>query len=173
MKIAIKILQSLLAVLLCCALLLNLWMLVQQLVLKREAPEVFGYSQYIVTSGSMEPVFSAGDMILVRNEKSYELGDIVTFHDPAGQTVTHKIVGSVEGQFITQGVANNTEDDDLLPPERIIGKLQVVVPGAGWVMNFLRTPLGILILVAAAILLIGLPWWLGKPETKPRGKHAQ
>lgn len=173
MKIAIKILQVLLAVVLCCALILNLWMLAQQLILKREAPEVFGYSQYIVTSGSMEPDFSPGDMILIKKEPGYELGDIVTFRDAAGQTVTHKIVGRVEGQFITQGTANNTEDDDLLPPERILGKLQVVLPGVGQAVIFLRSPLGILILVVVAILLIGLPWWLGKSEPKPKGKHAQ
>lgn len=173
MKIAIKILQVLLTVVLCCALVLNLWMLAQQLILKREVPEVFGYSQYIVTSGSMEPDFSPGDMILVKSEASYELGDIVTFKNAAGQTVTHKIVGRVEGQFITQGTANNTEDDELLSPENIIGKLQVVLPGVGQAMVFLRSPLGILLLVVVAILLIGLPWWLGGTEPKAKGKHAQ
>ncbi len=175
MKIAIKILQIILALVLCCALLFNLWMLTQQLVLKRDAPELFGYSQYIVTSGSMEPLFSPGDMILIKEQEEYELGDIITFRSSQNQTVTHKIVGKVEGKFITKGEANNVEDDELLPPENILGKLQVVLPGVGNVVIFLRSPLGILILVVAAVLLIGLPWLLdgAKNKEKPRGRHAQ
>ena len=53
MKVIIKVLRGLLTAVLCIVLLVNIWMLVQQTVLKKEAPEVLGYSQYIVTSGSM------------------------------------------------------------------------------------------------------------------------
>ena len=172
MRVMIKVLRGLLTAVLCVVLLLNIWMLVQQTVLKREAPQVLGYSQYIVTSGSMEPNISVGDLILVKAQEQYELGDVVAFHDAAGATVTHRIMGTVSGQFITQGDANNTEDDDLLPPERIIGKLQLVLPGMGYVIEFLRSPLGILLLVAVGVLLIKLPDWIGSVrETGKRYKH--
>lgn len=172
MRIMIKLLRGVLTALLCVVLLLNIWMLVQQTVLKREAPEVLGYSQYIVTSGSMEPNISVGDLILVKAQEEYGLGDVVTFRDAAGSTVTHRIMGTVSGQFITQGDANNTEDNDLLPPERIIGKLQLVVPGMGYVIEFLRSPLGIVLLVVIGVLLIKLPDWIGSvKETGKRYKH--
>ena len=161
MRIMIKILRGVLTALLSAVLLLNIWMLVQQTVLKREAPEVLGYSQYIVTTGSMEPNISVGDLILVKSQEEYELGDVVTFHDAVGSTVTHRIMGTVSGQFITQGDANNTEDNDLLPPERIIGKVRLVLPGMGYAIEFLRSPLGILLLVVIGVLLIKLPDWMG------------
>lgn len=173
MRILIKILQGVLTALLCAIVLLNVWMLVQQKALGKEAPEIFGYSQYIVTSGSMEPGFSPGDMILVKRQDSYELGDIVTFRDSGGAMVTHRIMGSVSGQFITKGDANNVEDGELLAPERIVGKLQLVLPGAGEVVLFLRSPLGLLILLAVGILLIKLPDWAGALKTKTRGKHEK
>ncbi len=173
MKVLIKILRGIFTVLLCVVLLFNIWMLVQQHVLKREAPEALGYSQYIVTSGSMEPTLSVGDMILVKGEKRYKLGDVVTFQNPGGSAVTHRIMGSVSGQFITQGDANNAEDQELLSPENIIGKVQVVLPGVGSAALFLRTPLGLLILLAAGLLLIKLPDWAGTLKTRAKGKHAQ
>ena len=172
MRIMIKVLRGILTAVLCVVLLLNIWMLVQQTVLKREVPQVLGYSQYIVTSGSMEPSFSVGDLILVKAQETYELGDVVTFHDAGGAAVTHRIMGKVSGQFITQGDANNTEDNDLLPPERIVGKLQLVLPGMGYVIEFLRSPVGILILLAAGVLLIKLPDWIGNAREKgKRYKH--
>lgn len=157
----------------CVVLLFNVWMIIQQTVLGKTAPEVFGYSQYIVTSGSMEPEFSAGDMVLVKSEDAYNLGDIVTFTDADGSVVTHRITGSVEGMFITKGDANNIEDADLLAPENIIGKLQLVLPQVGNAMLFLRTPLGILCLLAVGLLIIKLPDWTGTLKTKARGKHAE
>lgn len=172
MRVLIKIIRALLTVILCVVVALNLWMIVQQTVLHRDTPELFGYSQYIVTSGSMEPSFAAGDMILVRQEDSYALGDIVTFRQSSGSVITHRIVGSVEGQFITQGDANNVEDDQLLPPENILGKLRLVLPGAGSTVLFFRSPLGLLILLAAGILLIKLPDWVGALKTRSSGRHS-
>lgn len=169
----IKILRGLLAAILCVILCFNLWMLFQQTVLGREAPQIFGYSQYIVTSGSMEPEFSAGDMIFVKSEGSYQLGDIVAYRDSAGAMVTHRIVGSVEQCFITKGDANNIEDNELLPPENIVGKLQLVLPDVGNAVAFLRSPFGILLIIVVGFLLIKLPDWTGALKTRARGKHAE
>lgn len=173
MKLTIKILRVLLTVLLCAVILLNGWMLIQQTVLKRETPELFGYSQYIVTSGSMETTFSAGDMILVKAQDEYSLLDVVTFRDSSGATVTHRIVGRVGEQFITQGDANNTEDQELLSPENILGKVQAVFPGMGSVVMFLRSPVGLILLILIGILLIKLPDWAGALKTRAEGKHSQ
>ena len=38
-----------------------------------------GYALFEVQTGSMEPELSAGDWIIVKNEKDYELKDVVTF----------------------------------------------------------------------------------------------
>ncbi|WP_369298758.1 signal peptidase I [uncultured Neglectibacter sp.] len=169
MRVMIRVLRGILTALLCIVLVLNLWLLVQQSVLHLEAPQVFGYSHYIVTTGSMEPSLSPGDLILVKAQDEYKLGDVVTFHDSQGATVTHRIMGTVSGQFITQGDANNTEDGDLLSPEKIVGKLQLVLPGAGSVIEFLRSPFGILTLLVIGVLLIKLPDWIG--AGKNRGKR--
>lgn len=173
MRVMIKFLRGVLAAILCVVLCFNIWLLIQQTVMKKQAPEVFGYSQYIVTSGSMEPEMAVGDLVLVKSESEYKAGDVVTFIESSGAVVTHRIIGTVEDMFITKGDANNTEDGELLLPENIVGKVQLVLPGAGNAVAFLRSPLGLLIIIVAGFLLIKLPDWTGTLKTKARGRHAE
>lgn len=172
MKIAIKILRGIITVLLLAIVTANLWMGVQQSLLHRDPPSIFGYSQLVVTSGSMEPEFSAGDVILIRQGDSYELGDVVTFRDPAGALVTHRLVGRVDGMFVTKGDANNVEDEELLSPDDIVGKMVTYIPAMGQALLFLRTPLGLLLLIVVGFLLIELPTLTGVFREKERGRHA-
>ncbi len=172
MKAAIKILRGVITALLFAAVGINLWMAVQQTVLKKDPPEFLGYSQLVVTSGSMEPTLAVGDMIIIKEKDSYALGDVVTFRDPSGVLVTHRIVGSTEGKFITQGDANNTEDEDLLAPEAIVGGVLTYIPAVGRVMLFLRTPAGLLLLLVVGVLLIELPRLAGTLRKQGRGRHA-
>lgn len=172
MKAAIGCLRVFLAVLLTAVIGLNLWMFIQQSVFHKDPPELFGYSQLVVTSGSMEPAFSAGDMIVIREEEDYALGDIVTFRLSGGELVTHRIVGSVEGSFITKGDANNTEDDDLLDPAQIVGRFVTYMPAVGSFLLFLRTPVGLFVLVVLGFLLIELPSLLGA-RRQEKGRHAR
>lgn len=172
MKAAINVLRAIVALLLTAVIGVNLWMLLQQSVFQKDPPEIFGYSQLVVTSGSMEPAFSAGDLIVIREADDYDLGDIVTFRLSGGELVTHRIVGSVEGSFITKGDANNTEDDDLLAPAQIVGKLVTYIPVVGSFLLFLRTPAGLLVLVVLGFVLIELPVLLGA-RRQEKGRHAR
>lgn len=171
MKTAIKVLRGVIATLLAVLIGANLWMLVQQTVFHKDPPELFGYSQLVVTSGSMEPAFSAGDMIVVHAEDEYALGDIVTFRNESGSLVTHRIVAITEGGFVTKGDANNVEDEELLTAESIVGKLVCCVPMIGSFLLFLRTPVGVGALVIVGFLLVELPALLG--TVREKGRHAK
>lgn len=156
MKIILKALRIVITVLLCVLILANIWLLAARFIFHEDLPKLFGYSQAIVVSGSMEPTFSAGDMIIFREEEGCGVGDVVIFRQD-GVFVTHRIVAETEGGFITRGDANNTEDSETLDPTQIEGVLTAIVPGVGGVLSFLRTPLGILILILTGILLIEGP----------------
>lgn len=156
MKRFLAILRITVTVLLCLVLLLNLWLLVARFFFHQELPKVFGFSQAIVVSGSMEPSFSAGDMLLYRECEAYNEGDVVIFRSN-GAYVTHRIVGKEAGGFITKGDANNTADQSLADPAWIEGKMVAVIPGIGGLLTFLRTPLGLLILIVVGIALLEAP----------------
>jgi len=72
------------------------------------------YKLLVVTSGSMSPVFNAGDLIFITRMNSSEakVGDIVTFLTRDGLLLTHRIVEiKNDGEIVTKGDANNTNDN--------------------------------------------------------------
>ena len=163
MKRVAKIIQVIGYVVLGCLVVINLWLMAQRFLLHETMPSFMGYTPVYVLSGSMEPAFSAGDMILITEKPEYQVGDVVTYRMGA-QTVTHRIIGEEDGQFQLQGDANNTPDIDLVDPVQIVGKQVAVIPYAGWLVSFLRTPVGMAVLVIIGFLLIEIPYWFGKKE---------
>ena len=108
------------------------------------APEgdgLFGYKGYIVTSGSMEPTFSPGDYIIVKEEDYAGLaeGDVITFTED-GTIVTHRIKAITEAGVETQGDANEATDAALVSEDVYVGKLQGIVPAFGQVILFMQKP---------------------------------
>ena len=67
-----------------------------------------------VLSGSMEPTFSTGDLILVKESKDFRVDDIVVYQT-GSVLVVHRIVELRDGTVITRGDANNVEDAPIRP----------------------------------------------------------
>src|SRR3989338_9973092 len=76
---------------------------------------IFSLRSFVVVSGSMEPAIRLGSIVLTKSATNYKTGDVVSFNNKAGQTVTHRIMEiktSPDGQsFILKGDANNTAED--------------------------------------------------------------
>ena len=73
--------------------------------------KIGGYSVLIVNSGSMEPQLKIGDIILIKECKEYESGDIITYNVNNSYLVTHRIVEKEGNYVITKGDSNNTKDE--------------------------------------------------------------
>lgn len=120
-----------------------------------QLPMPFGYGAAVVLSGSMEPEFSVGDLIMVKETENYEQNDIVVFQD-GHSLVVHRII-SIDGETITtKGDANNTADKPI-HVSAVKGKVLFGIPYAGNIVGFLKTPVGIICIIAAAIALIEIP----------------
>ena len=119
---------------------------------------LFGYSSYVVQSGSMEPTISTGDVILVKKESAYNIKDVVTFLDSSQRTVTHRLISldntNNQSLYTTKGDANRTKDNDLINANQIVGKVDFVIPRLGFLVVFSRTFAGLLIFVLIPGLLI-------------------
>ncbi len=118
-------------------------------------PMPFGYGAAVVLSGSMEPTYSVDDLIIVKEQADYVLDDIVVYQD-GGILVVHRIVDIDEEQVITKGDANNTTDEPI-EVSVIKGKVLFAVPSVGPLVEFLKSPIGTIIVVALAILLVEIP----------------
>lgn len=103
---------------------------------KGETPSLAGYYLLQVTSGSMEPTFSVGTVILARAPKdpaALQEGNIVTFRLPSGALVTHRIIGvfNQDGRisYRTKGDnPQNAPDTDPLYPENVVATFILKVP---------------------------------------------
>lgn len=118
-------------------------------------PMPFGVGMSVVLSGSMEPELSVNDLVIVRETDGYEIGDIVVYQD-GSSLVIHRIVSIEDGTVITQGDANNVADAPI-SASAIKGKEVVHLPFVGVVVRFLKTPVGSILLIIAAIVLFELP----------------
>lgn len=153
-----KIAQILITVLLALLLACNLYYIIMDRVMGVEHPAIFGYSTAVVASGSMEPALSVDDLILNHVQAIYEEGDIITFQSGDSLT-THRIVSVTDEGYVTQGDANNAPDENVVPPETVIGRVVASVPEIGSILAFLKKPLGMIILVFVGFLLIELPFF--------------
>lgn len=120
-------------------------------------PMPFGYGVSVVLSGSMEPELSVNDLVLVKGQDSYEVGDIVVYQD-SRSLVIHRIVSIDGDEIITQGDANNAADPPIRE-EDIKGKETFHIPFLGAVVRILKSPVGFIIVLILAIVLIELPYY--------------
>jgi len=120
-------------------------------------PTMFGLDSLIVASGSMTPAMQVGSVALTRevDARSIAVGDIINFRHPGdGLTTTHRVIDRkvVAGQvvFTTKGDANAAPDPKPVYVDRDINKVEYVIPEAGHVVRYARTPFG-------AVLLFVIP----------------
>ena len=150
-----RILQALILIIAGVVLLANLYRLAAREIFKVKAPTVFGYSSAVVLTGSMSGTIEPDDFIITHKQSDYRVGDIVMYQ--TGSTpVTHRIISETD-----KGYANNTDDGTDIPKEGVVGKVVLVIPKIGAAIRFVRTPIGMLSLFAAIILITELPNLIG------------
>jgi signal peptidase I len=112
-----------------------------------------------VQSNSMVPVVRRGDAVVLHTIKDSDLktGDIVSYRSLADQNViiTHRIVNVEKtwGLIITKG-DNTQRDDTPVPMSNVMGKVDFRVAYAGFLLNALRSPLGLALGVYLPALII-------------------
>lgn len=106
---------------------------------------------FVVQSGSMEPSIMTGDVILVAPATSFHLNQVITFADEENRVITHRIIEQTgEGSaltFTTKGDANRSIDIAFVQPVAILGYVVLTIPKIGYLVAWLRTPLGVIALV--------------------------
>jgi signal peptidase I len=126
-----------------------------------------GATTYLTTYGSsMEPEFSAGDMVVLSQADRYAVGDAVGYRSESLNTVVmHRIVAGDANGFVTQGDNNDWLDQDRPTADEILGRLFVHIPQGGKAMAALASPWTLGLVAGATTILLGV---LGRG----RGRHT-
>jgi signal peptidase len=128
-----------------------------------------GYRIWIVHTGSMEPGYRPGDVVVDRPPShSYTRGEVITFRhsDLTTDVVTHRVTAVLpDGSIRTKGDANRTADVWAIRPDQVQGSVMFRVRSLGYVLMFLRQPTGVAAVVASGVA-IGLLWSLFFPANE-------
>ena len=125
----------------------------------------------VVLSGSMQPLFNPGDMVVVEETgpDSITVGDVIAFHPPDAKDektlVTHRVVDVVVNgsrlYFRTKGDNNEDTDPFLVPAENVVGRAVFSLPYLGYLTRhnpnrtFKLAVYVLLILIPGALLVYG------------------
>jgi len=154
MKFVKRILLILVTSILGLMFVFNLYNIICLNILKQDLTSVLGYGILEVASGSMEPTIHTGDIIIINtNENYFDIDDIITFYDKEGSFVTHRIISKDEdGNFITKGDMNNT-DDGIVRPNQVVGKCIYRLGSAGNLIKTLKSPLVMVMIFIVGVLI--------------------
>ena len=95
-------------------------------------PRLSGATPYTVLTGSMEPTYPPGTLVVVKpvDQDRVRVGDVVTFQLESGKAAvaTHRVTDIVhnlggETRFITKGDANESPDPEQVRAVQVRGKL--------------------------------------------------
>ncbi len=131
----------------------------QKIIWKNKTPSFFGYKNFIVLTGSMEPTLNIGDIVFVKETTDIKEQDIVSFKIN-NAVITHRIVEikkeNEKNIYITKGDANSGNDIEALSIRDIEGKYRFKIPFLGNVILFFQKPIGIisLFLIFAVFIVI-------------------
>ena len=133
--------------------------LMTMVVLALLAPH-FGWRADTVLSGSMEPALPVGCVQVTKpvDPEDIKAGDIIAFRSPTNfKLMSHRVISVEEGesyQFRTKGDANEDADPYSIPSENVVGRVCFKVAHVGRVVEYLKTPIGFILLGLVGIALI-------------------
>ena len=95
-------------------------------IMKKDYVNVFGYTYFVVKTGSMSGTLEVDDIIIVKLCKDAKLNDIITYINDDGEIITHRLVRKVSGKLIAQGDVNNAEDNPITN-DQLIGVVKLAI----------------------------------------------
>ncbi len=111
-----------------------------------------------VQSGSMQPLISKGDAVLIESVKPADVhvGDIISYRSAVDSklVITHRVlvVNAQAGMLVTKG-DNNLTPDKPVNDAAIIGRVHQRIVHLGYVVDALRSTTGLLLLIYVPTLI--------------------
>ena len=135
-------------------------------ILKKDYVNVFGYTYFVVATGSMSGTIEVDDIIFVKITKNVKNNDIITFKNKDGDIITHRLIQKKGDKYITKGDVNNVVDE-AITEKQIIGKVTSVVSP-----SFILKSIAIFLIVFILLALVNFDNIVKKYILKDVGKNS-
>lgn len=119
-------------------------------------PGFLGWKPVICLSGSMEPTFAAGDLIILKETSPLEItvGDVICFLED-DVSIAHRVTEITGQGYQTKGDANNAEDDKSVAAEQLQGVYTGIhFAKLGDFCMFMQTTTGMLLFIVLPLILL-------------------
>jgi len=128
-------------------------------------PNILGFSFLRVTTGSMAPQYSVGDILETKRVEAdtLKVGDVISFYseDPEIEGIpnTHRIVEIITERdgshsFVTKGDANPERDKYKVHEDRIIGRVERKIVGLNRIIGFFQSDSKFFIFILVPVIVI-------------------
>jgi signal peptidase I len=121
-------------------------------------PPLGGSTSFVTVDGtSMLPTLRMSDLVALRPQHTYRVGDIVGYRSGLiHRVVLHRIVAIHDGRYVFKGDNNSFIDPDRPTRSQLVGRLWLHVPTAGRLVQQLQRPpvaaaLAVLLVLAAGL----------------------
>ncbi len=152
------------------------------LVIEYALPLILGVKSpfTVVTSGSMEPTYKKGDLLIVirADPEKLKVGDVIVFNAPwSSKPVVHRIV-RIENRssvlrFYTKGDNNFAQDPGYRTPRDLYGVVIFHIPYLGIVLEFTKTLVGKAIIISLIIFSFVYDYIRKKLEWERESQEVQ
>lgn len=120
-----KILKPIAYVILGMLVTLSLYTFIATDIMKKDYVNIFGYTYFVVSTGSMSGTIEVNDIIFVKITNKVKEDDVITYKKD-NAIITHRLIRIVGDEYIAQGDANNVSDDPIKKND-IIGKVALTI----------------------------------------------
>jgi len=127
------------------------------LVIISSFPITGNIKMFTVLSGSMEPSIHVGSVVVIKPVSNYKIGDVITFGKmdvPTTHRITEMKVTEGEMVYQTKGDANDSPDGEEVNAKDIRGKVMFSIPWFGYVVDFVKKPMGLMVVIVVPSVII-------------------
>ena len=153
-----KFLNAIITFFICILVIFTMYLAYVKYIKHEKNINIFGLRQYMIMTGSMEPDYNIGDLIITKeiNQENIKKGDIITYALADGNaTVTHRIIDVIEKDgktmYKTKGDNNNAPDQNLVEYNQIQGVFLFKINNFGAILSSFLTKTGIVIIFLIVI----------------------
>lgn len=119
-----------------------------------------GYEINVVLSNSMEPVYTTGELLLIKPAVANEIkvNDIISYKGSGNSdnVITHRVIDIDQNNqvFITKGDANDSQDSNPVAFTRLKGIVKTNIPYLGYVYGLIQSVSTKVVLVSLVLIYI-------------------
>lgn len=148
-----KFLNIFLTIVIAIVIMIVIYSVVQSRVSGEPYTNILGYTLLEVVTGSMSGTIEIGDGVIVKLTDEVAENDIIVY-EKNGQLITHRLISKEEGQLITKGDANNTQDEPITI-NMVVGKVVHKIPN----LNTWKIAIVVIMILLILVSIVGRFFW--------------